>query len=89
MGLRFRRRISILPGLRLNLSRSGVSTSFGRRGLWVTYGKRGRRTTISAPGTGLSYSVVSRAPTAARGRSGAAWWLWLVLALAIVAWLSR
>jgi hypothetical protein len=70
MGLRYRRRLSILPDLRLNVSRYGISTSIGRRGLWVTYGKRGRRTTVSLPG-GLSYSSYSKAHGAARRRSGA------------------
>jgi len=89
MGLRYRRRISILPGLRLNVSRSGISTSIGRRGLWVTYGRRGRRTTVGLPGSGISYTSVSTARSAARGRSGAAWWLWLALALAGGTYLSR
>jgi Protein of unknown function (DUF4236) len=52
MGLRFRRRLSILPGLRLNLSRSGASVSVGHRGAWVTVGQR--RVTVGLPGTGLS-----------------------------------
>jgi hypothetical protein len=52
MGLRFYRRFRILPGLRLNLLRSGVSTSIGGRGHWLTFGKRGTRATLSALGTG-------------------------------------
>jgi hypothetical protein len=43
MGLRFYRRISLLPGLRLNASRSGLSLSIGHRGAWYTVGPRGRR----------------------------------------------
>jgi hypothetical protein len=62
MGLRFRRRISILPGVRLNVSRSGISTSIGTRGAWVTYGRRARAT-IGVPGTGISYTTTSKAPT--------------------------
>ena len=38
MGLSFRRRIKIAPGLRLNLSRSGPSLSVGPRGAHVTVG---------------------------------------------------
>jgi hypothetical protein len=89
MGLRFRRRFRILPGVRLNLSRSGVSTSIGRRGFWVSYGRRGRRTTLSLPGSGLSYSTTSRAPGAvpARPGGGAALPFWLLLlAIAVLAW---
>ena len=52
MGFRFQRRIKIAPGIRLNLSKSGVSTSIGGKGL--TWNSRGTVTT-SIPGTGLSY----------------------------------
>jgi Protein of unknown function (DUF4236) len=54
--LRFRRTFRIGPGLRLNLSKSGVSASVGRRGLWLTVGPRGTRETIGLPGTGISYT---------------------------------
>jgi hypothetical protein len=64
MGFRFRRTFSIGPGLRLNLSKSGVSASVGRRGLWFTMGPRGTRTTIGIPGTGLSYTEQHRIGTA-------------------------
>lgn len=57
MGLRFRRRLTIIPGIRLNVSKSGVSASIGRRGAWFTFGRKGTRTTLSIPGTGLSYTT--------------------------------
>jgi hypothetical protein len=53
MSLRFWRRIRIIPGLRMNLSRSGVSLSVGRKGMWYTAGPRGQRATLGLPGTGL------------------------------------
>ena len=56
MGFRFRRSVRLFPGLRLNVSRSGVSASIGRRGAWFTLGPRGTRATIGSPGTGLSYT---------------------------------
>jgi hypothetical protein len=56
MGFRFRRSVRLFPGLRLNLSRSGVSASVGGRGAWLTLGPRGARATVGIPGTGLSYS---------------------------------
>ncbi len=56
MGFRFRKTISILPGVRLNFSKSGVSTSIGRPGAAINIGKRGVRGTVGLPGTGLSYS---------------------------------
>lgn len=55
MGFRFQRRISIVPGLRLNLSKSGVSMSLGGRGLTTNLSTSGLRTTVGIPGTGLSY----------------------------------
>jgi hypothetical protein len=53
---RFRRSFRLFPGMRINLSKSGVSTSVGRRGLWFTIGPRGTRETVGIPGTGISYS---------------------------------
>lgn len=41
MGLRFQRRMTLVPGLRVNLSRSGPSISVGARGAWLTVGPRG------------------------------------------------
>jgi uncharacterized protein DUF4236 len=58
--LRFRRTFRIGPGLRLNLSKSGVSASVGRRGSWFTVGPRGTRETVGIPGTGLSYTEQQR-----------------------------
>jgi hypothetical protein len=57
MGFRFRRSIRLLPGVRLNFSRSGVSTSLGVRGASVTVGRRGVRANVGLPGTGISYST--------------------------------
>ena len=56
MGFRFQRRIKILPGVTINLSKSGVSTSIGPRGAKVNIGKNGAKGTAGLPGTGLSYS---------------------------------
>ncbi|MBJ7609017.1 MAG: DUF4236 domain-containing protein [Candidatus Dormibacteraeota bacterium] len=67
---RFRRTLRIAPGVRLNLSKSGVSTSFGPRGFHYTVGHGRRRTTVGLPGTGLSYTTYS--PTHARGAKGTA-----------------
>jgi len=56
MGWRFHRVLNIIPGLvRLNLSKSGVSTSVGPRGADVNIGKQGVTTNAGIPGTGLSY----------------------------------
>ncbi|HEY3876093.1 MAG TPA: DUF4236 domain-containing protein [Candidatus Kapabacteria bacterium] len=55
MSLRFRRRIKIIPGVHLNVSRSGISTSIGVRGASMTFGKRGTYTNVGVPGTGISW----------------------------------
>lgn len=55
MPLRFRRRIKIFPGVHLNISRSGISTSLGVRGVSVTIGKRGKYLNTGIPGTGVSW----------------------------------
>ena len=58
MGLRFRKIFSIIPGVRLNVSKSGVSTSLGGHGATVNVGTNGKRTvTVGIPGTGLSYNA--------------------------------
>jgi hypothetical protein len=59
MGFRFHRSVRLLPGVRLNVSKSGLSASFGRRGAWFTVGPRGTRATVGIPGTGLSYTEQS------------------------------
>lgn len=55
MGFRFQKRISILPGVRINLSKSGASASLGPRGADVNIGRDGVTTNAGIPGTGLSY----------------------------------
>jgi Protein of unknown function (DUF4236) len=62
MALRFRRSIRILPGLRLNLGKRGVSASVGVRGAHITVGKSGVRETVGIPGSGVSYTHLT--PTA-------------------------
>jgi TonB family protein len=95
MGFRFNRRIRILPGLRLNFSKGGVSMSIGGRGAWLTFGKRGVGTTVGIPGTGLSDTSTSGthchgAPQADSEQptppgSAVRGWLWLALIVAVVA----
>lgn len=57
MGFRFRKSIKILPGVRVNLSKKGVSSvSIGPRGAKLNVGENGSRVTVGIPGTGISYS---------------------------------
>lgn len=57
VGLRFRKSVKLLPGLRLNLSLGGASVSLGRPGATLNISSRGVRATTGIPGTGLSYST--------------------------------
>ena len=87
MGLRYQRRINLLRGLRLNLSRSGVSATVGRSGASVTF-RPGRKTTVSAglPGTGLSYRA--EIPRQGLPQRPTTRWGWVALGvLAIAVWL--
>jgi Protein of unknown function (DUF4236) len=87
MGVRFRRRIRIFPGLWLNLSKSGVSTSVGVKGLMVNMGRTKTKTTVSLPGTGLSYSETAKESELSDVVIPAWFWLLLVLAaLLALAW---
>ncbi len=52
---RFHRSKQILPGVRLNLAKSGPSVSLGVKGARVNVGPQGVRTTVGVPGSGLSY----------------------------------
>ena len=56
MPFRYRSSIRLLPGLHVNLSKSGASLSVGGRDATVNLGKRGVRTTVGLPGSGISYS---------------------------------
>src|ERR1700693_1774677 len=71
MGFRFRRSVKILPGVRLNFGKRGVSTSVGVRGAHVTFGKSGTRTTVGVPGTGLSYTHLEKPHRSGGGESAA------------------
>ncbi|MHC2332845.1 DUF4236 domain-containing protein [Bradyrhizobium sp. USDA 4454] len=67
MSFRFTRRMSILPGVRLNFSGSGISTTIGVPGVGLTLGGRGGPTVnLGIPGTGISY----RQPLTSGPRTG-------------------
>lgn len=54
-GLRFQKRLQLLPGVRINLSKSGASASVGPRGADVNIGPHGITTNAGILGTGISY----------------------------------
>ena len=53
---RFFKRVKVLPGITMNMSKSGPSISLGVRGAHVTMGRRGVRKTVGIPGTGIFYT---------------------------------
>ena len=56
MGLRFRKSLNLGGGFRVNISKHGVGYSWGVKGARITTTSRGTsRTTLSIPGTGVSY----------------------------------
>lgn len=95
MGLRFRKSISILPGLRLNVSKRGASVSVGGKGLTVNVGKHGVRTTAGLPGSGVSYSTYrpyenDNTPPAAKAKPVLrVWMLWVLVLIAAVVYYAR
>lgn len=55
MSWRFRKSFTVIPGLKLNLSKSGLSASIGGAPFTLNVSPRGAMGTASIPGTGVSY----------------------------------
>jgi tetratricopeptide (TPR) repeat protein len=74
MGFRMSKSFKLAPGVRMTVSKSGVSYSAGVRGARVTRRANGRVTgTASLPGTGMSYSSnLSRGTTSRPGAASPA-----------------
>ena len=53
MGWAFRRRIKVIPGVYINLSKSGISTNVGVRGASMTFKSDGVYRNLGLPGTGI------------------------------------
>ena len=65
MGWNFRKSVKILPGVRINFGKRGVSASIGTKGAHVNINSKGQtRFTAGIPGTGLSYTTRLDKPTA-------------------------
>src|SRR6266542_2448612 len=56
MSFRFRRNLSLLPGVRLNVGATGASVSLGPKGAKLTVSPKGLRATAGMPGSGLFYT---------------------------------
>lgn len=60
MGLRYRKSIKLGKGIRLNINKNSIGLSAGVKGARVSVNSKGRKTTtLSIPGTGISYSKTS------------------------------
>lgn len=71
MGLNFRKSISLGKGLKLNLSKSGPSVSFGKSGFRQSVNLKGQaRTTVGIPGTGVYYTKTSNVKNIVGGLTG-------------------
>jgi hypothetical protein len=68
MGIRLRRSIKLAPGIRMNLSGSGVSWTLGPRGASIGVGKRGTFLNTGIPGTGI-YNRQQLSSSAATNRN--------------------
>jgi hypothetical protein len=70
MGIRFRKRLKIAPGININLSKSGASVSVGKPGATVNFGgKGGTKATVGIPGSGLSYTEQLSKPRRSSAKS--------------------
>lgn len=62
MAWSYRKRIKIIPGVHLNFSKRGISTTIGVRGASLNLSKRGTTLNTSIPGLGLSNRYTFSSP---------------------------
>jgi hypothetical protein len=89
MGLRFYRRVRIIPGVSMNFSLSGPSVSVGVRGAHVTVGRRGIRKAVGLPGTGVYYTTSTGYHTGVQHDGAGGGWLAVLVAFGIAFLLAR
>lgn len=89
MGFRFKKSFKIIPGVKLNVSKKGLSSvSLGGKGASMNFGKKGRRTTVGIPGTGMSYTSSSRhRRTRKKSSGGCGGLILLIIIVMVVVWL--
>ncbi len=56
MPVRFRRTFTLFPGVKVNVSKGGMSITVGRKGFHLNFSKRGIRQTTGLPGSGISHT---------------------------------
>jgi len=98
MGLQFRKKIKLAPGISLNVGKRGASISAGVKGARVTFGKDKTSTSVGIPGTGISHRNVysnrtdqEQRPASSSSSSGTSWISFAVviaILVAIAKWVS-
>ena len=56
MPIRFHRQFTLFPGVKVNVSKTGMSVTVGGKGFHLNFSKRGVRQTTNLPGKGLSHT---------------------------------
>src|SRR5215211_1604453 len=56
MPVRFRRTFTLFPGVKVNVSKGGMSITVGRQGFHLNFSKHGVRQTTGLPGSGISHT---------------------------------
>ena len=56
MPVRFRRTFTLFPGVKVNVSKGGMSITVGRKGFHLNFSRHGVRQTTGLPGSGISHT---------------------------------
>ena len=56
MPVRIRKTFTLFPGVKVNVSKGGMSITVGRKGFHLNLSKRGVHQTTSLPGSGISHT---------------------------------
>ena len=56
MPIRVRKSFNLFPGVKVNMSKGGMSITVGRKGFHLNFSRRGVRQTVGLPGSGVSES---------------------------------
>jgi hypothetical protein len=85
MGIRFRKEMRVIKLIRLNVSKSGVSTTIGVPGASINIGRRGIFRNLGLPGTGffMRDRISAAHPIGNVVRETLLMLLWLALALCL------
>ena len=54
MPVRIRKTFQLFPGVKVNMSKGGISFTVGTKGYHLNFSKRGVRQTVGLPGSGIS-----------------------------------